>query len=226
MKDATRQALLSPSAGTLVAANVVPIFGVLFAGWGIFPLIFLYWLENGIIGLLTAVKMAFAPVRQPFHWIGKCLLIPFFMFHYGGFMAGHGFFIIALFGGDGPGTGGGADTGAAFDSVWDLLAQPGMLAGVAALVASHGWSLINNYFIRGEREGASIQKLMGAPYGRIVVLHIFIIASGFLIVSMGSPILVLVLFVALKTAVDLWAHVREHRKATARTATDAVKKEP
>jgi hypothetical protein len=29
-----------------VAANLVPLYGVVFLRWDVFPLVFLYWLEN------------------------------------------------------------------------------------------------------------------------------------------------------------------------------------
>ena len=41
----------------LVAVNLIPLFGVLFLGWGLFPIMVLYWLENGIVGLLVLVAV-------------------------------------------------------------------------------------------------------------------------------------------------------------------------
>jgi hypothetical protein len=40
----------------LVAVNLIPLFGVLFLGWGLFAIMVLYWLENGIVGLLNLPK--------------------------------------------------------------------------------------------------------------------------------------------------------------------------
>ena len=44
----------------LVAVNLIPLFGVLFLGWGLFPIMVLYWLENGIVGLFNLPKIALA----------------------------------------------------------------------------------------------------------------------------------------------------------------------
>jgi hypothetical protein len=53
---------------------------------------------------------------------------------------------------------------------------------------------------------------MGQPYGRVVVLHVTIIAGGFLIGSFGSPIFALIMLLVLKTVIDIQAHLREHKK--------------
>jgi hypothetical protein len=57
---------------------------------------------------------------------------------------------------------------------------------------------------------------MGEPYSRVVVLHVTILASGFLIEILGTPLAALVLLVVLKTAIDLRAHLKEHCKAERR----------
>jgi len=203
-----------PSWAILVAANMVPLFGVLFGGWRIFPLVLLYWLENGVIGIFAVLKILLAPARGVAR-IGKLLFIPFFIVHYGGFMAGHGFFIVALFGGDKPPIGGEIVPDQAFASATDVVTDPGMIAAVLVLFLSHGWSFVSNYFLKNERERLAVKKLPGSPYRRIFVLHVFIIASGFLVASLGSPVAALLLFIAMKTGVDLVAHLREHRKARA-----------
>ena len=45
--DSMRQRLL------LVAANLVPLAGVLFWGWQVKQVVFLYWAENIVIGLFN-----------------------------------------------------------------------------------------------------------------------------------------------------------------------------
>jgi hypothetical protein len=73
------------SALALIAANLVPLFGVLFGGWKLHEVIVLFWVESAIIGFYTLLKMAV---------IGKWLAIfagAFFTGHFGGFMAIHFF---------------------------------------------------------------------------------------------------------------------------------------
>jgi uncharacterized protein DUF6498 len=37
---------------SLIAVNMIPLFGVLFFGWSLFSIMFFSWIENGIIGFL------------------------------------------------------------------------------------------------------------------------------------------------------------------------------
>lgn len=97
----------------LVGVNMIPLFGVLFLGWRLFPIMVLYWLENGIIGLFNLPKIARAPLGGlPYSGpdgpaqsifllgvFGRGFLMVFFVFHYGIFWAVHGLFVFVLFGG-------------------------------------------------------------------------------------------------------------------------------
>jgi len=49
-----------PSVIALVLANLVPLAGVFLFHWEVFPLLFLFWLENVVIGVLNVAKMLFA----------------------------------------------------------------------------------------------------------------------------------------------------------------------
>jgi hypothetical protein len=51
---------LQPSVIALVLANLVPLGGVFLFHWEVFPLLFLFWLENVVIGILNVVKMLLA----------------------------------------------------------------------------------------------------------------------------------------------------------------------
>ena len=88
----------------LLAANAIPLWGVLFLGWDAFYIVLLYWTENIVVGFYNVLKMVLAPMPHPAAHLGKLFLIPFFIVHYGGFTAVHGFFVLALFhdGGQGP----------------------------------------------------------------------------------------------------------------------------
>ncbi len=49
---------LSLTALSLLAANLIPLLGVMFAGWSLFELVVLYWLENLVIGAINVLRMA------------------------------------------------------------------------------------------------------------------------------------------------------------------------
>jgi purine-cytosine permease-like protein len=84
---------------------------------------------------------------------------------------------------------------------------------VLALFISHGISFIQNYLLKREYATARPDKLMGSPYGRVIVMHIAILAGGFLTMTIGSPAPLLVVLVILKTILDVSLHKRAHKKA-------------
>ena len=197
---------MTPSLIALLLANALPIIGVLFLGWTVFPLVLVYWLENVVVGLYGALKLLFAQPREPAYWMGKLFVVPFFLVHFGGFTYIHGVLVVALFGPNGT-------------QPFDLLATvpPAIRANhlgwaVFSLVLSHGLSFYWNYIKNGEYQRASLNALMSQPYGRVFVLHFTVLFGGWIVMLLGSPLLALVLLVVIKTAADLRAHNAERRK--------------
>ncbi len=204
----------------LIAFNLLPLVGVLVWGWNVQSLLVLYWLENGIIGLLAIPRILRAEgspappgvtVKVGSSTASKFVLVPFFLLHYGIFWTVHGAFVFML-----PlflSIRGMIDGGAPATAVvrWDSI-------GLAALglAISHGASFVLNYLGRREYLTTSPAAQMTAPYGRVVVLHVTILAGVFVSIALGTPIGALVVLVVLKTVVDLAAHLAEHRRAATR----------
>lgn len=80
----------------------------------------------------------------------------------------------------------------------------------------------DHYCPGGEYRGETVQSLMMAPYQRIVILHVAIIAGGFGVAALGSPLPLLVLLVSLKLVLDVWLHRREHRTSAARAEVSST----
>lgn len=209
----------------LLTANAIPLFGVLFLGWDAFYIVLLYWSENVVIGFYNVLKMVFAAVPHPVAHLGKLFLIPFFIIHYGGFTAIHGFFVLALFHKDGQGPPMDGMNWLCFLVFVQMLFNvirymysiipPQVRLAVLALFISHGISFVQNYLLKGEYITAKPDKLMGSPYGRVIVMHITILAGGFLTMAIGSPAPLLAVLVVLKTVLDVNLHNRAHKKAAA-----------
>jgi len=190
--------LSSQSAIALVVANLVPLVGVLFFGWNLADLMVLYWVESGVVAFYTVLKIAIVGR------LAALVAAPFFVGHFGGFMAGHFLLIYGLFlrgVRDGWAPGAGAELTAIFVPIW---------TSIAALFVSHGVSFFTNFIQDREYEGATVSGLMTAPYNRIMVMHLTLIFGGWIILLMGMPTGALVILLALKTAVDLHAHRKEH----------------
>ena len=220
------QAASAPAAiALLVAANLLPLVGVLFWGWNLWSIIILYWIENGIVGALNVPKMLLARGGDGAGGTqGRVLMTAFFCVHYGLFWLVHGMFVwlfLPLFTGLGTftvpvGFGGaplgfgGAPFGAGDGLVFSGIQADALRWGAIALLASHLVSFFLNYVGRREYLTRSMGAQMFAPYARLAVLHVTILLGAFVVAFLGQPIGVLVVLVALKTVLDLWFHLREH----------------
>jgi len=197
---------LRPSALVLVLANLGPVHGVLFLGWKVFPVIFLFWLENLVIGALNVFRMLLADPGDKPAWLLKLFIIPFFCIHFGLFAFAHGIFVMGFFGGM-------FRVGAPFpdgDVTIGFLREYKLGWAIIGLAASHAISFAVNYIGEGEYLKANPMKLMQQPYGRVIVLHITIIAGGFLVTVLQLPIVGFLLLVSLKIGLDLRSHLQEH----------------
>jgi hypothetical protein len=200
-----------PSVIALVLANLVPVLGVFYFHWEVFPLMFLFWSENVIIGVFNVLRMLVAMFYKDRVLPG----IPFFCVHYGGFVAAHGFLILELFGGGAkqyeeffnpldPGT------------YWQIFGQINgeyhLDWAILALAVSRGFSFVTNYLGRGEYRRITPNQLFWRPYGRILILHVALLVGGISLKASHSPAIGLVVLIVLKTAGDLIGHFIERRK--------------
>lgn len=218
------------SSYALIAANLIPLIGVLFYDWDALLVLALFWVENVTIGLFTIVKIMMASgVQKDKSGIFVTL---FFIFHYGLFCSVHGqflteligypevshtdyfaevsFSLLALL----------ADGAAVLYSFIENLA-PAIWYGIGALVLSRLVSFIENFILRGEIFTSRVGKLMTEPYGQIIVLHAGIIFGAIILEKFNSPVWLLAVIVVLKIIVDFEQHRRRHNKKS--RYVDAVK---
>jgi hypothetical protein len=203
-----------PSVIALLLANLAPVAGVFIFHWEVFPLMFLFWSENVIVGIFNVLRMIFAMFFRE-----RVLpAIPFFCVHYGMFTFVHGFFIMEIFGGGvkqfenffNP-----LDPGTYWQIFWQIMRENHLGWAVLGLAVSRGISFVTNYVGQGEYRRITAMQLMWQPYGRIVVLHIALLGGGILIKAGHSPVAGLLLLIALKIFLDLAGHLRERRKFAA-----------
>ena len=197
--DVPPPSITSPSGLALIAANLLPLAGVLFFGWDLASVIVLFWAESAVIGFYTALKMA---VVGKF---GALLMVPFFVGHFGGFMAGHFLLIYELFVRGAFATGPAPPVRAALYAIFSPL-----WVSLAALFISHGVSFVDNFLGRREYAGTTMNALMMAPYRRIMVMQMALIFGGWIILLLKTPVPALALLILLKTALDFTAHRKEH----------------
>ena len=97
----------------LIAFNLVPLVGVLIGRWNVATLLVLYWVENGIVGVLNLPKILLAEgtarpatstagpgtatgTASPVGPASRGLVAAFFLVHYGLFWVVHGIFVWTL----------------------------------------------------------------------------------------------------------------------------------
>jgi len=219
-----------PSAIVLVAANLTPLAGVLMLDWRVFDVMILYWAENIVVGAVNVLRMLACSARRRVGFgesaadsspVGfarserraetrgsrrsRLFLMPFFILHYGIFCFGHYTAVMAIFG-DQVGS---SEILATFAVPLAEAWRSPLWIGFGAIAASHLFSFYANY-IRGEEYlRTTPSQLMKRPYGRIVVMHVAIIAGGALVFWLGSPLPMLLVLIAVKIGIDLRMHYRE-----------------
>ena len=214
-KQGLAQALQRPSSWVLIGVNIGLIVAVIGWNWSVFDIVFLYWVENLVIGAINVLKMAVAGGKTPATGAAiKLFLIPFFIIHYGMFCYGHGVFVFSMFGDLDPNQ----VSQGPVDAL--TLLSGSMLLAVTLLAASHIFSFFGNFIAAGEYRKTQAADLMMRPYGRIVVLHITIIIGAFLTTALGNPLGLLVVLMVLKTLVDLAMHQSEREKYSKFDPTD------
>jgi hypothetical protein len=227
------------SAYALIAANALPLFGVLFLGWDTFSIVALYWTENVVIGAINVLKMiTCSPDGNLLVWgdvdpndklnrermersrgdAVKMLRLANHgskLFYVPFFIFHYGMFCFVhgaiIFAIFGREAGGFGPFGG-FDNLLQVFSQQHLGWCVAALAASHLWSFVVNYIGRGEYHRTAVPILMFQPYARIVVLHIAIILGAFVSLALGSNVGVLLFLIAGKTLLDLSLHLHERMK--------------
>jgi hypothetical protein len=198
----------------LVAANLLPIAGVVWWGWDAFVLLMLYWLETAIIGFWTIVHLIAAPTSvdvsgkrlDRMSLVGRMALGAFITVHAGIFMAVHFVFLWTLFSGDwsskihGPG-----------DFVRVMIVGTDLWIPLAFLFLVRGVMVMGPSVRRrlavvpdAETEPAALENPVLGLYVRIVVMQVTIILGAWFALLAGDTIGPLLLLIALKTAIDIF----------------------
>ncbi|RJS46524.1 DUF6498-containing protein [Nocardioides cavernaquae] len=186
----------------LVVSNLVPLVGAAMGWMSLGDVFAVYWLENVIVWIFSTIRIATA--KGPTSPLASAA---FFCFHYGIFTVVHGVFTIVMI----------AMTGSGF-----VHYRSWLIAG-AALFVSHLLSLVIHWFGRGERLVTTPRQAMFWPYPRMLVLHVAIIGSFFLLLrglaedGTADEVLPVFLLVGLKLTIDIVLHVRERVRAAGGT---------
>lgn len=183
----------------MLGANILPLLGVVFAGWSPFALLVFFWFETAVIGIWMLVFILAAP-RQPVQLLSSAAhpmqsgigLGLFILLHAGLFMAVHMFFLYNVFG-DGftrPSDG-------LVETLLGLLIDDGLWLPLFGLFLIRGFATVDAI-----RHGDRIDRHLIGFYFRIVLMQIAIILGGMLGFVFG-PVGGLVVLMALRIGLEL-----------------------
>jgi hypothetical protein len=141
----------------------------------------------------------------------KFILAPFFCAHYGIFMVAHGAMIIGLLASTSSPS---AGFFGEFKDAWNIW----MWFALAGLFAGHCWDFCTDYVPLTIRQKTTSIFFFVAPYGRILVMHVVILAGAFFLLVLELPRMMALLLIALKTMMEL---IARKKMSTARGATDS-----
>lgn len=206
------------------ASAAMITYGVLVLDWSVFVVIALFWLENVVIGIFNVARMLIGGARLGrVGLIAAFALSAFFIVHYGMFTVVHGVFVVLLFGEP--------ELGGSMSGLFAPLVRmvDYLLADREGWFAAVGITLLQataffRWTIASRAQPAAVlPALMFAPYGRIMILHVTVIASGVLVAMLKLPVLGALLLVGLKLAFDIVA-VNSGRPAAASNTPIAVRR--
>lgn len=189
----------------VVLSNILPLLGVLLAGWDIYTLLIFYWMETAIIAFWTVMTMAFHKGLEIWTFDGPAQRNSgisaggpaFILMHSGFFMAIHLYLMSMLYGDAWPGH----------------LRSPQVFFETF-LIGQKLWPMLAMVFLHRaamfweDRNADSLSPLITGLYMRIVVMQVVIIIGAWGVMLLGSGLFGLILLIAMRAGLDLyWPNV-------------------
>ena len=209
-----------PVSWAILAVDLFPIYAVLQLGWDARALVFLYWLENLIIGGVTLLRMIASSTNYGPLGVGTLIFFgPFFTVHYGMFCFVHGIFLAVL------GSAGGLNEADFMGPVglvqFALATGQHMVLFAGAIVALQLFLYVRDFIARGQFRETDVASEMMRPYGRIVLLHIGIFVGFGVMLLLGQPMLGILGLILLRA---LWGMYQSYKRRIqpARESADKV----
>lgn len=191
----------------LIAANLVPVYGVWFEGWSGKDVFIAYALETLIIGAFTVLKLGIATLyRGTDLWYNKgqtsrvsgLFFIVFFILHYGIFAAVQ----TSIFSAASGITGDNIGLFHFFLHWYDYIDRE---TGVMLIGFSVSYA-VNDLFPfigRGDHKTVSMMRLMFQPYGRIFVQQFIVILGSMILIFKLDKVFILV-FAGIKIFFEIY----------------------
>jgi hypothetical protein len=206
LSELARRTVQDPTAIALIVANVVACALAVRHPPVVMTVLYLYWAECAVIGVVNAVKLWYIrDERLDGSWQVKTLVLGFLSVHY--------MFAVVIAGGMLWMLGGLELQERGMPHVFDWADySKGFLLPVLCLAATHIWSFFRNFLGRREYEGRTLEQQQFRPYRRVAAMFAVVLFCGLLIIWARGPELAVLLAVPFKLVADLRAHFRDHRR--------------
>ena len=205
---------------SLIFSNLLVIFFAIVDGISANEVLWIYWSQSVIIGIFNFIRMITLKEfstegfkqgkKQPLPTRATAISSAvFFLFHYGFFHLVYAVFLGAFS---------------------DFSHSSGSSSGTKYFLLSAGMFFISYLieFVSSRKEQSdelpNIGMIMFAPYARIIPMHLTIIFGGFIgaagsFFSTNTNLSIIVLFICLKTVVDLITHSIDFKKLKKQSTT-------
>lgn len=192
---------------TLIAANMVPVFGVWFLGWDAVEAFIVYALETMIVGILTVGKLLVATfARGGDEWPANgtitrqsgFVFVFFFIFHFGLFALVQTTIFSQTAGITPPGS-----HTLHFFLKWYTYINEDIAYMLAAFVISYLVKSFIPYLLNNEYKTTSFMMIMFQPYGRIFIQQ-FTVILGSMFLTLGAGKIFILVFSVIKIAFELF----------------------
>jgi Family of unknown function (DUF6498) len=187
-----------------ILINLVPLWGVWFAGWNAKEVFLVYCMESIIAGGYNIIMMlATTMVIKKDAWsnggqstmVSGYFFILFFIVHYGFFVFMQMSLFLSI-------SGIGQDSFGPFALISFILNVGHYLSAdtlnlLWLFVAAYGFTVLKDFFVTGAYKTASLNNLLFAPYARIFVQQFCVIIGAFLL-SFNLGNIFIMVFVVVK----------------------------
>jgi len=200
---------------SLIIANLIPIIGVIYWHWDIFPIVYIYFLETAVVGLFGILKIILAQgvdytiergfvtdilLSQFFPRLNSgsskgTVLISYFIcfFFYVGLL-----FVLCLI----------VLSPSNFIEPW----QSTYYVALGSLIISHAISFWQNYINKKEYLYAVPYTQMTQPFDRVMVMILVFSVATFAIYRIDVSTLTILALIIIKIIFDIIYHYQEHAR--------------
>lgn len=189
------------SAAGIVLAGLLPIFGILLLAWDPLAVMLVLWLEGLVIGLFLALRIYWRPPWSPGAMLARLYPMLLIILAWFSFVASQlmGIMVISSIAANG------AEENWA--ELWEQLLNQAsgqwLWLPAIVLLLDQGWRFWREWLLPGRWLKITIWPLLGALFGRVVLVQLLFMLGLAVLFLMGAPQMMAIFLVMAKTGLEL-----------------------